>query len=63
MLMRGDLQKLFDQINPVFETAFNRIDALAARVDELETRVKILETGENKPKRGPGRPRKEEKAA
>ena len=63
MLMRGDLEKLFDQINPVFETAFNRIDALSERVDELEKQVKILQTGEDKPKRGPGRPRKTEKAA
>lgn len=63
MLMRGDMQQLFDRINPVFETAFNRIDALEARVTELENQVKILESGEEKPKRGPGRPRKDEKAA
>lgn len=63
MMMRGDMQKLFDQINPVFETCFNRIEALSERVTELEKEVKILKSGETKPKRGPGRPRKTEKAA
>ena len=58
MLMRGDLEKIFNQINPVFETAFNRIDALDARVKELEKEVETLKTGKNEPKRGPGRPKK-----
>jgi BMFP domain-containing protein YqiC len=49
MLMRGDLQKLFDQINPVFENAFKKIEALEKRVEELE-----------KAKKAPGRPKKEE---
>ena len=38
MLMRGDMQKIIDQINPVFETAFKRIEALEARVAELEAK-------------------------
>mgnify|MGYP001822322575 CR=1 FL=1 len=58
MLMRGDLEKIFNQINPVFETAFNRIDALDARVKELEKEVETLKTGKNEQKRGPGRPKK-----
>ena len=47
----------------MFETAFNRIDALSARVDELEKEVKILKEAKPEAKRGPGRPRKTEKAA
>jgi len=40
MLMRGDMQKIIDQINPVFENAFRRIEALEARVAELEAKTK-----------------------
>jgi hypothetical protein len=40
MLLRGDLQKLNDQINPVFETAFSRIDELTKRVEALEEAAK-----------------------
>lgn len=60
MLMRGDLQKLFDQINPVFENAFNKIEALEKRVDELEAQLS-KDTPAPK-KRGPGRPKKAEAA-
>ena len=64
MIMRGDLEKIFNQINPVFETAFNRMDALAARVEELEKEVKILQSSDLAPKKPVGRPRKNaEKAA
>jgi len=58
MMMRGDMEKLFNKINPVFETAFNRIDALVARVDELEKDVKLLQDPTKEVKRGPGRPKK-----
>ena len=57
MLMRGDMQKIIDQVNPVFETAFNRLEALAARVETLEKQI----SEGDKPKRGPGRPPKEKK--
>jgi len=53
MLMRGDVQRLIEHINPVFETAFNRIEALDERIKELEAKVAELE-----PKRSPGRPPK-----
>ena len=46
MLMRGDLQKIFDQVNPVFETAFKRIE-------ELEKKVEALESQEAKAKPAP----------
>ena len=36
MLMRGDMQKIVDHVNPVFKTAFDRIEALEKRVEELE---------------------------
>ena len=36
MLMRGDMQKIIDHINPVFKTAFDRIEALEKRLEELE---------------------------
>lgn len=39
MLMRGDMQKIIDQVNPVFETAFARIEALEKQLEEL-TKVK-----------------------
>ena len=58
MLMRGDAQKLIDQINPIFETCFNRIEALSERVTELEKEVKVLKEAKPAPKRGPGRPKK-----
>jgi len=57
MLMRGDMQKIIDQVNPVFETAFNRLEALAARVETLEKQI----SEGDKPKRGPGRTPKEKK--
>lgn len=53
MMMRGDMQKLFDQINPVFETCFNRIEALDERVKELEAKLAEIE-----PKKPVGRPPK-----
>lgn len=55
MLMRGDIQKLFDQINPVFENAFNKIEALEKKVEELEAKLEA-------PKK-PGRPKKAPEAA
>jgi hypothetical protein len=57
MLMRGDMQKLIEHINPVFETAFNRIEALGDRVEELEEIIEALKAGSDV-KRGPGRPPK-----
>jgi hypothetical protein len=48
MLMRGDIQKLNDQINPVFENAFNQIEELRKRVEALE------EAAKPKPKAKPG---------
>ncbi len=36
MLMRGDLQKIFDQVNPVFETVFARITQLEEEIKELK---------------------------
>jgi hypothetical protein len=50
MLMRGDLNKIIEQVNAVTEK-------LAARISELEDKVKILEAP-SEPKK-PGRPKKE----
>lgn len=49
MLMRGDLNKIVEQVNQVLEGAFNRIEA-------LENRVMDLENPESTEKRGRGRP-------
>jgi hypothetical protein len=40
MLMRGDIQKLNDQINPVFKNAFDQIAALEKRIEALEEAAK-----------------------
>ena len=48
MLMNGDINKLIEKnINPVFETAFKRIDALEAKVKELEKAL-VAKRGVNK---------------
>jgi BMFP domain-containing protein YqiC len=39
MLMRGDIQKLNDQINPVFKNAFDQIAALEKRIEALEKKL------------------------
>jgi hypothetical protein len=54
MLMRGDLNKIIDEMNKVMEVAFNRIEVLEDRLMALET-PEVAEA----PivvKRGPGRP-------
>ena len=56
MLMRGDLQKIFDQVNPVFETAF-------ARITQLEEEVKELKEAAAAPKAAPKEAPKAKKEA
>lgn len=34
--MRGDMQKIIDQINPVFETVFARLDELEKKLEEAK---------------------------
>jgi BMFP domain-containing protein YqiC len=36
MIMRGDMQKIIDQINPVLKNALDKIEALDKRIEELE---------------------------
>lgn len=60
MMMRGDMQKIIDQVNPVFETAFNRIEALDVRVKELEAQIEALTKDQKRPV---GRPRKNPEGA
>ena len=55
MIMRGDLDQIIDKINPVFETAFNRIEALDERIKELEAKLESVEAQEKRPV---GRPKK-----
>ena len=40
MMMRGDMQKIIDHINPVFDTAFKRIEELEKQVKALEAQLK-----------------------
>ena len=63
MLMRGDMQKLNDQINPVFENAFKQIQELRERIVTLEQELKELKAAKEPAKRGPGRPKKQPEAA
>lgn len=58
MLMRGDMQKLIDHINPVFENCFEQIKALEKRVDTLEKELKEAKKPAPAPKKRPGRPKK-----
>lgn len=50
MLMRGDMEKIIDQVNPVFDTAFARIEALEKKIEALEAK---LEKPTPKPKAPP----------
>lgn len=53
MLMRGDLQKLFDQINPIFENAFKKIEALEKEVEDLKgSQESVVAKQRQKPKVG-----------
>ena len=36
MILTGDINKILEKINPVFEHAFSRIEALEAEVEELK---------------------------
>ncbi len=38
MMMKGDMQKVIDHINPVFETAFKRIEALEEEIKALKAK-------------------------
>jgi hypothetical protein len=53
MLMRGDLQKIFDQINPVFEG----VDKRLKKVEEV---LAALQEAPKEPKKPVGRPKKQE---
>jgi hypothetical protein len=55
MLMRGDLNKIIEEMNKVMEGAFNRIQALEDRIMVLEDPVEAP-VATLVPKRGPGRP-------
>jgi hypothetical protein len=41
MLMRGDLQKIFDHINPVLDNAFKKIEVLEKEIEKLKAQKEV----------------------
>lgn len=57
MLMRGDMNKMIENVNKVLEGAFKRLDALEARLMELEGTDTSAPKPRGRPKGSKNKPR------